>query len=274
MGANVKDLRVRIRSVDSTLHLTKAMSLVASSKIRRALSAMNISGQYRDSVEAVIHQLMNSGECAHSPYMNKREGERTKLIVIAGDRGLAGGYNNNVFRLVAELPSDKIVPIGKRAAERYHSEGYLSAERFSLRDCAALSAQLCREYRNGEFDRLCVVYTKYQNVLSQIPQALQLLPLEKPENTQNTPTVDVLFEPDSLTVLNAAVEEYLSGMIFGAVKESYACEVAARRTAMDSASKNAQEMIDSLNLEYNRVRQGAITQEITEIVAGAGGSET
>ena len=250
----MKDLRVRIRSVTSTLHLTKAMELVSSSKIRRALSAMNTSGQYRDAVKRVMEQLMNSGECARSPYMKQTDGNRVRMIVIAGDRGLAGGYNNNVFRLAGEIPAESIIPIGKRAVDRYHTEGYLSAEHFSVQDCAQLAEDLCRDYCSEKFDRLCIVYTRYRNIMTQTPDVLTLLPLEK---------------PDSLTVLNIAVKEYLSGMIFGAVRESFASEVAARKMAMDSASKNAQDMIDSLNLEYNRVRQGAITQEITEIVAGS-----
>ena len=265
----MKDLRVRIRSVTSTLHLTKAMELVSSSKIRRALSAMNTSGQYRDAVKRVMEQLMNSGECARSPYMKQTDGNRVRMIVIAGDRGLAGGYNNNVFRLAGEIPAESIIPIGKRAVDRYHTEGYLSAEHFSVQDCAQLAEDLCRDYCSEKFDRLCIVYTRYRNIMTQTPDVLTLLPLEKPEGTGTGRSADTVFEPDSLTVLNIAVKEYLSGMIFGAVRESFASEVAARKMAMDSASKNAQDMIDSLNLEYNRVRQGAITQEITEIVAGS-----
>lgn len=270
MGANVKGLRVRIRSVNSTLHLTKAMGLVASSKIRRAQVSMNASGEYRDVVSGMISQLTQSAECMSSPFMKTVDNPKRMMIVVAGDRGLAGGYNNNIFRLAAQYPDARVIGIGKRAADRYSDEeGYLSAEEFSLDDCIALARRLRQEFLDGKFQELDIVCTHYQNMLTQTAEIRQLLPLVRPEEDEETAGVGTLFEPDSLTVLNAAVEEYLSGMIYGCVRESYACEVASRRTAMDSASKNAQEMIDNLSLEYNRARQGAITQEITEIVAGA-----
>ena len=220
MGADIKSLRNRIRSVDSTLHLTKAMGLVASSKIRRATMNMNRSREYTASMEEVVGLLAASPDCAKSPYMTPK-GHGDRVIVIAGDRGLAGGYNANVFRLAATL----------------------------------------------EGARLGILYTRYRSLMTQEATLLWVLPLGKgSENGSAAP----IFEPDEQTVLDAAVPTYVSGMLTACVRESFASEVAARRMAMDSAGKNAQEMIDRLQLQYNRARQNAITQEITEIVAGAG----
>lgn len=265
MGANTKALRVRLKSVDSTLHLTKAMGLVASSKIRRANDAMLKGREYEHSFGDIIDLLTASPECARSPYM-RTGGDRTCLIVIAGDRGLAGGYNANVFRAVRELQYESIIPIGKRACDRF-GKGFASCEHFSLADAVELANKLCADFAAGEFDRLGILSTEYISMMTQQPKVNYILPLTKKEGRAES---SVLFEPDEMTILNSAVPEYIAGVLTSAVRESFASEVAARRMAMDSAGKNAQQMIDDLTLEYNRARQGAITQEITEIVAGSG----
>lgn len=266
MAGNTKALRVRIKSVTSTLQLTKAMELVASSKIRRANDAMFKGREYCASLEKAIEALTSSRECARSPYMQKRDGARTRIIVIAGDRGLAGGYNANVFRLAAEYKDADFIPIGKRACERF-GKAIVSSERFSFEQAAALADTLCADFANGEFDRLGIIATKYNSVMSQEAFIKWILPLEGEMRADSTGT---LFEPDSLTVLNNVVREYVAGIITVLSRESFASEVSARRMAMDSAGKNARQMISDLQLEYNRARQGAITQEITEIVAGSG----
>ena len=265
MGADIKSLRSRIRSVDSTLHLTKAMGLVASSKIRRATQNMSRSREYTSAMDEVLTQLRASPDCAKSPYMQARGGG-LRIIVIAGDRGLAGGYNANIFRLAATLKEAEFLPIGKRACDRY-GEGYLSSEHFSGADAAEIAEEQCRAFLAGEFERLGILYTRYQSMMTQVATLKWVLPLEREQNVKNTPTI---FEPDEQTVLDAAVPTYVSGILAACVRESFASEVAARRMAMDSAGKNAQEMIDQLQLQYNRARQNSITQEITEIVAGSG----
>lgn len=266
MGADIKQLRTRIKSVDSTLHLTKAMGLVASSKIRRATDAMNKGREYAAAVQDTVDRLTGSSECATSPYLAHRGEERTRLVVIAGDRGLAGGYNANIFRLMREYPNAAVTPIGKRACDRFG--GTLRyAETFSYGDAKALAEEFCRDFAAGEYDRLGIVYTKYVSMMSQEPRIQWILPLSAAASTAQT---SVIFEPDEITVLNTVIPEYVAGTMIALVKESFASEVAARRVAMDSAGKNAQEMIDELGLAYNRARQGAITQEITEIVAGSG----
>ena len=266
MGADIKQLRIRIKSVDSTLHLTKAMGLVASSKIRRATDSMNKGKEYSRALEETVEQLSTYDECKKSPYMTVRNTGKLCLIVVAGDRGLAGGYNANIFRLMREYPDAHVIPIGKRACDRYGGDVRL-AEGFTYNEAKLITDQICKDFVEGKFDKIGIVCTKYISIMSQEAQVKWLLPLEKKENVTS---VSAIFEPDEITVLNNAIPEFIAGIITSCVKESFACEVAARRVAMDNAGKNAQEMINDLGLKYNRARQGAITQEITEIVAGSG----
>ena len=266
MGADIKQLRTRIKSVDSTLHLTKAMGLVASSKIRRATDSMNKGKEYAAALEETIALLSAFEECKRTPYMAKREGGRLCLVVIAGDRGLAGGYNANIFRLLREYPDAKIIPIGKRACERFGAP-IRYAEDYSYEEALDVARNVCSDFAQEKIDKFGIVCTRYHSMMSQEAYVKWLLPLATEAQGHAS---DAIFEPDELTVLNAVIPEYIAGMIVSCVKESFASEVAARRVAMDNAGKNAQEMIDSLGLEYNRARQGAITQEITEIVAGSG----
>lgn len=265
MGANTKALKNRIRSVDSTLHTTSAMGLVASSKMRRANQAMHSGKQYVAAFDRVVGVLASVSECQRSPYM-RAAGERTKLIVIAGDRGLAGGYNANIFRLVATMQYDEIIPIGKRACDRYKGE-FHSSEKYTGAEATALARKLCKEFVDGEFDRLGIVYTRYVSMMSQEADVKWVLPLQKAENVE---PISAIFEPDEETILNATVPDYVAGILMACIREAFASEVTARRMAMDSAGKNARAMIDDLQLQYNRARQSAITQEITEIVAGSG----
>ena len=265
MGADIKSLRTRIRSVDSTLHLTKAMGLVASSKMRRANLNMNRGREYAEAMNEVVDVLRASPECARTPYM-ATTAEGTRLIVIAGDRGLAGGYNANIFRLAATVERQDTVAIGKRACERF-GKPFLSSEHFTAADSKKIADEQCRDFLEGKFGRLGILYTTYRSMMSQDATIKWVLPLEKTDKSEKAGPV---FEPDEETVLTQAVPTYVAGILSACVKESYACEVAARRMAMDSAGKNAQEMIDQLQLKYNRARQNAITQEITEIVAGSG----
>lgn len=266
MSQNAKTLRVRIKSVNSTMQLTNAMGLVASSKIRRANEAMMKSRDYLAALEETISVLTSDRESLKSPYMKKREPFRTRIIVIAGDRGLAGGYNANVFRLASQYPDAEFIPIGKRACDKYGNM-HNSSEQYSFDDAAKLANELCTDFAEEKFDRLGIIATRYHSVMSQEAYIKWILPFEKSEKIQGA---GVVFEPDHLTVLNNVAREYVAGVITVCTRESFASEVSARRMAMDSASKNAQQMINDLQLEYNRARQGAITQEITEIVAGSG----
>jgi F-type H+-transporting ATPase subunit gamma len=201
-------------------------------------------------------------------------------IVIAGDRGLAGGYNSNVLKLVqAEIEGKDatVLPIGKKSVDYFRShkvptftETYAEAAGIGIGDCFSIAKQLSKAYLAGEFDEIRVAYTNFVSVLSQIPASLQLLPLVRQETgREGSVSSDIIYEPNSTEVFDAIIPEYLGGILYGALCESRASEQAARRAAMDSATQNADEMIADLSLKFNRARQAAITQEITEIVAGS-----
>ena len=266
MGADTKKLRNRIKSVNSTLHLTKAMGLVASSKIRRATDSMQKSREYYNSLNDVINSLLSSAECAKSPYMRISDNDRVCMIVVAGDRGLAGGYTANIFKISKAYSPKRVVTIGKRACDRYNMP-LTSAEGFTYNNALEIAKSICDDFILDKFDKVIIVCTKYLSIMSQEAQIKDILPLERKKLNNNKGTI--LSEPDEKTILNTLIYEYVASMIYSSVRESFASEVAARRFAMDSAGKNAQEMLDNLQLEYNRARQGTITQEITEIVAGS-----
>ena len=267
MGADIKSLRNRIKSVRSTSQLTNAMGLVASSKIRRAQEARVKSQQYASALSSIVDVLTLSQECARSPYVVASEGTEIKVVVIAGDRGLAGGYNANIFRFVRDMGEVTVHPIGKKACDRY-AQPQSSSEKFTYESAFALAKELCEDYKSGKYERIGIVYTKYLSMITQEPCVEWIFPLTKKEGGKTDS--GAIFEPDEATILESSIPVYVAGLIYEATRESFACEVVARRNAMDSAGKNAAAMIDSLQLQYNRARQGAITQEITEIVAGSG----
>jgi len=282
MGANIKAIRARIKSVDSTKHITKAMELVAASKIKKAGARMEKSRFYKQIMLDAFADL----SAEESAYAKGRDESLPSLyIIVAGDRGLAGGYNNNIFRTAAEQmkDGDSVIPVGNRAVDYYrHRAGVVSlADSFdgdkSVEDfSAALSAQIAylvkEKFDRGEIGRVVLLSTKFINMLSSEATATVLLPLEELANEQKSapkaPTL-VEYEPSAEEVLAAVIPEYIAGVLYTSVVEAYAAELAARRSAMDTATKNADDMLADLSLTYNRARQGAITQEITEIVAGA-----
>lgn len=266
MAGNTKLLRQRIKSVNSTLQLTNAMGLVAGSKIRKATAGMQKARQYARAIEKTVSLLCQDTDVKNSPYMAKRESGRTRLVVIAGDRGLAGGYNANVFRFCREFSGSEMIPIGKRACDRFGKEGK-NAEKFSYEDARDLAKTICAGFAAGEYDKAAILYTKYHSMMSQEASLKDLLPIRSEKEGTKT---GIIFEPDEKVVLEAMIPDYLAGVIFSCVKESFACEIAARHVAMDNAEKNAKKMIEDLEIQYNRARQSAITQEITEIVAGSG----
>lgn len=282
MAKDIKALRKRIKSFDSTLHLTGAMGLVASSKMRKATDAMLQGRKYLKAVSEIVDDLVKCQECQKSLFYKEESDEnitdKTRLIVIAGDRGLCGGYNANVFRMVRDMGATDIVPIGKRAFDRYtvdelsdfdpdYVRVFDSSEHYSFDTAMSVAKRCIEDFREGNIDRVGIVYNKYVSILTQEPHVKWVLPLTRPSGDNNSVGI---YEPEPLILLEDILPQYFAGVLYSLVKESFACEVASRRMAMDSATKNATEMIDNLTLEYNRVRQSKITQEITEIVAGAG----
>ena len=278
-GVSTKEIKNRIRSMESTRQITKAMEMVAASKLRRAQAQVLSSRPYFEILYSTIADIASSNRDFSSPYLQERPVKKALYIVIAGDRGLAGGYNSNILKLVQSEIAGKdavVLPIGKKALDYFKSkqiptftEQYAEAAELTVGDCFSVSKQLSKAFLAGEFDRIVVAYTNFVSVLAQTPAAMQLLPLEKPEKKEAVNRGDILYEGDSEEVFAAIIPEYLGGVIYGALCESRASEQAARRAAMDSATQNADDMIDDLSLKFNRARQAAITQEITEIVAGS-----
>ena len=280
MAGSMKDIKLRIKSVESTMQITKAMELVASSKMRRAKERVEHSRPYFETLHKTLTEIAAADPRARNPYLRRAEIQKTLLIVIAGDRGLAGGYNSNVLKQAQQEAGDVVVlPIGKRSAEYFvhhevplFTQEVLLAADITVGECFQLARRITEGYCKGEYDAVKICYTRFDSMMTQTASTMEVLPLSiEPTEQQKAQArrSQILYKPSSEEVFRAIIPEYVAGIVYGAVCESVASELAARRTAMDAATKNAGEMIDHLNLYYNRARQAAITQEITEIVAGA-----
>lgn len=278
MAGSMKEIKLRIKSVESTMQITKAMELVASSKLRRAKERVERSRPYFETLYATLFDIAAADTHFDSPYLAKRSTHRRLYIVIAGDRGLAGGYNANILKAVqadAEGQDYTVLPIGKKAVEyftRHHvpivTQAFAEAGDLSVSDSFEISRIVCQKFLAGDFDEIRLCFTQFVSMLTQTATVLPILPFQAPKGGKKRQSL-MLYEPDATTVFDNIIPEYLAGVVYGALCESVASEQGARRTAMDAATKNAGEMIEHLNLYYNRARQAAITQEITEIVAGA-----
>ena len=277
-GVSTKQIKSRIRSMRSTRQITKAMEMVASSKLRKAQSQAMAAKPYFETLYGVLQDIAGANREFSSPYLKQTQGTKPLYVVIAGDRGLAGGYNNNMFKLVLSQIQDAqacVLPVGKKAQEYFQSHGipapeitYTQTDNVTMGDCFTLAKELCRLFREGVYDEIHIAYTEFVSVLSQQANVRRILPLNPPPKERKAGQV-TLYEPSSQEVFETVIPEYVGGILYGGLCESRASEHAARRNAMDAATKNADEMIADLSLKYNRARQAAITQEITEIVAGA-----
>ena len=277
-GVSTKEIKNRIRSMESTKQITKAMEMVAASKLRHAQAKVLSSRPYFEILYETIMDIAGKEGEVDSAYVQVRPVKRSAFIVIAGDRGLAGGYNANVLKMVAahmEGKNSVILPVGKKAVEFFRhrnaellTDQYAEAYDLKIGDCFTVAKMLCKAYLAGEVDEVFIAYTNFVSVLSQTPSVLQLLPLSNPAPKKEG-SQDILYESGSKEVFEAIVPEFVGGVFYGALCESRASEQAARRTAMDAATQNADEMIADLSLKFNQARQAAITQEITEIVAGS-----
>ena len=279
-GVSTKEIKNRIRSMESTKQITKAMEMVAASKLRRAQAQVANSRPYFEILRNTIDDIVDHNVEVSSPYLKERSGNRVMYIVIAGDRGLAGGYNSNILKMVlADIQGKEatVLPIGKKALDFFKSKKipvltdvYAEAAGVSIGDCFSVSKQLSKAFKDGEFDEIHVAYTNFVSMLSQSPATMKLLPLVRDEHAEKPAARTVtLYEPGCEEVFDAIVPEYLGGILYGALCESRAAEQAARRSAMDSATQNADDMIADLSLKFNRARQAAITNEIIDIVAGS-----
>ncbi|MBO5999816.1 MAG: ATP synthase F1 subunit gamma [Lachnospiraceae bacterium] len=306
-ASNMKAVKLRIKSVQNTMQITKAMQLVAASKLRKAKDKADHSKPYLNILKSTLTDIARENNDFQSPYTKSGADENKWLyIVIAGDRGLAGGYNSNLFKFMEAERAGKdidVLPVGKKAVEYFRHRGvnilteeYAEVARISVSDSFGIAKLVCNEFIADHYGHVMLCYTDFVSMLSQIPRAISLLPLsdllehtleweemndegkkgpdaaaDEAETAEAANRNVILYEPDSESVFNTIVPEYLAGLVYTSVNISVASELAARRTAMEAATDNAGEMIEKLSLYYNRARQASITQEITEIVAGAEG---
>ena len=276
--ANMKDVKRRIKSVESTMQITKAMQLVASSKMRKAKERAEAVHPFFEGVFQVMADISRDHEFT-SVFTKKKFKNSVLLIVIAGDRGLAGGVNSNVLKLAKRKAEEitesggeaVIMAIGKKAVEYFEKrefkliEGFPQiAEGIELVDAMMIANKVIEKFKIGDFDAVELVYTTFVSVMTQEPQHLRILPVENLEYLGKKHPMTI-YDPSPEEVFDSLIPEYMGGMLYSAIVDSFASEQAARRTAMESASDNASEMIEKLSLLYNRARQAQITQEITEI---------
>ena len=277
-GASMKDIKLRIKSVESTMQITKAMQLVATSKLRRAKERMENSKPYAQISSQALRAAVQRCAGQSVPFVQERPVKNRLYIVIAGERGLAGGYNSNVFKALAAHCGDTpycVLPLGRKAIEKYHHAGvellddqHGRVESLGVKACYRLSKMIAAGYLQERYDEVWLVYTSFRSMMSQEVQVEKLLPVP-PAEAESERHVDTVYEMEPEETLERFVPDFLAGRLYSALCDSFVSEVASRRMAMDSATKNAGAMISDLTLRYNRARQGAITQEITEIVAGA-----
>lgn len=275
-ASNMKIIKNRMKSIKSTRQITKAMELVASSKMRKAMERTEQSKPYFDILSETMDNIARDNRDFSSVFTRKREGKMLR-VVIAGDRGLAGGYNHNLFKSLDINGDDIIFPIGRKAAEYFtdlsiYNEAYERAGDIGIEECNEIGRLIAEGYKKGDFTSVTLSYTSYKNILIQEPKTVSLLPVRiehTNEGMRNTRYSLTIYEPDAETVFDQIIPDYISGMVYGAVSESVASELSARRNAMESATDNADAMLDKLELEYNRARQASITQELTEIISGA-----
>ena len=278
----MKEIKTRIKSVESTKQITKAMELVSSSKFRKAKERAESARPYFNTLYNTVQDIAKNTSNSRNVFLKERKVNNVCYIVIAGDRGLAGGYNSNILKAVIahnKLGTGKVITVGKKAKESLSKRGYEvidyieSVEKCVYEDANRVAQAAMEAYKNGEVDEVNLVYTEFISALSQEPKIVKLLPVTI-DNTNTEKEVKkgraaVQYLPSADAVLGYILPKYVSGSVYGAIAESFASEQAARRTAMESATDNANEMISKLELVYNRARQAAVTQEISEIVGGA-----
>ena len=281
----MRDIRTRARSVRQSLQMTTAMKLISTSKLRKARRRLEESRPYFDAIRQTLGEILKGLPSDRGVWFDKRrdkEGRRIATLVITADRGLAGAYNSAVIRHVEEdIPKGSILlPIGNVGKRHFMDKEYLLLEDYptaskepSVSDARDIAAYVSELYLDGTIDEFRVIYTHLVSTVKQVVQELTLLPLA-PENLEKRTLgsrADIDFDrlPDDEALLDLLVPKFLKGVIYGALVESFASEQAARMAAMESSSKNAKDMLDRLQLLYNRARQGAITAEVSEIVAGA-----
>lgn len=281
MAESTRDIKRRIKGITSTKQITRAMEMVSSAKLRKAREQLERSRPYYLTVLDNIQSVLASANNIRHPFLEKRQVKNSLYIILAADRGLAGGYNANIFKLTeSKIKNDKekasLIVVGVRAREYFKRRGYNIVDSFvginevpSFSDAQKIAKPALEMFLNKEVDEINLVFTKFVGTLSYEPTVMKILPSEDVSKKKEGANVLVEFEPSPEEVLDHLIPEYIRSTIFGALIESASSEQASRRFAMGAATENAEEMIDELQLNYNRARQAAITMELSEIVTGA-----
>lgn len=281
--ASMRDIKRRKVSVQSTQQITKAMKLVSTVKLQRARATAERSKRYFDSMYKTVQSILaRTGNIEHK-FLQPGESSKKAVIVITSNRGLAGGYNSNIIKLITRHETWKkedveVYAIGSKGRDALARNGYTirmdlsdTIEEPAYADAMQLSKTLLQSFEDGEIGEIYLAYTAFKNTVSHEPTLLKLLPVDRKEEETSEEDSNVLmnFEPDEEGALDLLIPKYITSLIYGGLIEAVASENGARMQAMDSATSNAEEIINDLTLKYNRARQSSITQELTEIIAGA-----
>jgi F-type H+-transporting ATPase subunit gamma len=280
----MREIKAKIKSTQNTMQLTKALELVAASKLRRAQEAAQSSRPYAEKMKEVVASIAAGSKGVKHPMLQKREIKKTGYLIITSDRGQAGGYNANILRKMLNTIKERhqspdeyvLFVIGRKGRDYLRRRGMAVLEEVtglsdspSFADIKSIANMAVGKFEEGVYDELYLYYNEFVNALTQIPTEKQLLPLADMSGTDSSATASYEYEPSAEEVLSVLLPRYAETLIYSALLDAKASEFGARMTAMGSATKNAKKMIDSYTLIYNRARQAAITQEISEIVAGA-----
>lgn len=280
--ASMRDIKRRKESVQSTQQITKAMKLVATVKLQKARGKAESNKPYFNMLYDTICSILSMTKNVNHTYLQENDNKKKAVIAITSNRGLAGGYNSNIVKTILNAGFSKedtyIYAVGRKGIEGLTRKGYTIHKDYSevinaplFADATEMTKELLTQFSQGEIGEIYIAYTNFKNTVTQEPKLVKLLPLNADDFEEKEIDEKTLmnFEPSPEEVLDMVVPKYMSNIIFGAFLESVASENGARMQAMDSATSNAEDMIGSLSLKYNRARQSAITQELTEIIAGA-----
>lgn len=287
--ATLRDIKSRIKGVKNTQQITKAMKMVAAARLRRAQENIVNAKPYSRKIAEMLQHLLNIERNFSNPLFIEREVKKISLIVVTSDRGLCGGFNMNIIRKTEEIIKDQFADyhqsgnlmlycVGKKGNDHFTKRNYkvegsypgiFSNLKFEF--ASGLIKELTSKYISGETDKVLVIYNEFKSVIQQKTTVEQLFPIKPFEVKVNEPIhdIDYIYEPDKASIINKLLPKHLNAQMWTALLDSYAAELGARMTAMDMATENAKELIRSLNLTYNKVRQASITKEILEIVSGA-----
>ena len=280
--ASMKDIKQRKSSIQSTQQITKAMKLVSTVKLQKARTRAENANPFFNHVYDTVTKVLAKSENVNHPYLQSGNSDRIAVVVITSNRGLAGGYNSNIVKLItgSKLDKDKVdvYAIGGKGRDSLASKGYKIVsddsqvmEAPTYDDAKAVCDKVLDSFAKGEIGEIYLAYAHFKNTVVNVPTLMKLLPVEvDPADVQeNKVEAPMGFEPNEEEVLKMVIPKYVTSLFYGALIDAVASENGARMQAMDSATSNAEEMISDLSLKYNRARQGAITQELTEIIAGA-----